>query len=729
MSEFGTELRRRRQERGWSLAALAAATHFTKGYLSKIENGRLRANPELARSCDRVLDAGGELAALVERPAPAPRGLSGLTADTRHFVGRATELAELAEVLTGGRDRVCVVSGLAGVGKTALVVRAANRAAARFPDGCLFLDLRGHSAAGSALPPGEAANRLLRLLDIPGDRVPRDLDGRAALLRGVLRDRRVLLVLDNARSAAQVGPLLPDGAGCRVLVTSRERMPALDDARHLAVGMVDSESAATLLRAVAGDRAPSDETVLSDILSHCGGLPMAVRIVAARLAAGGWSADRLRDRLARESTTLSALDDGERSVAAAFLVSYRELVPAARTLLGLLALHPPTPITTVAAESLLGVTEGGADSALDRLHDAHLVTRDDRGDIEMHDLVRAFADRYARPELDTAARAAATSRLVDHALGTLVYADELLEPYRFRPPMNTPAPHSVPFGDAEGALAWLRARWPTLVGITELAAGDARCWQLAFVLRAFFFRDKLFEPYIATYQTALATADSIEDAAAVGMIWNSLGMAHVELGHLADAADCHSRARVAYAAAGDHRGEVDARSSLAWVRLYQGQPEVTAQELTVVLGVYQRAGRVRNAVIAQRGIALALTALDRFGEAREYARAAQEGAQLPVESVMCLNCLAWVSFRAGEWEDARRYYTEAADLAALASVPYERARALVGLGNTAAGRGEHRAAVELWSLSDAEGVTLNPVVLGEAWARVALARELFPAEA
>ncbi|MTD57060.1 XRE family transcriptional regulator [Amycolatopsis pithecellobii] len=710
MAELGPELRRRRESAGLSLARLAVLAHFTKGYLSKVENGRVRANRSVVEAYDKALGAGGELTALVPgEPPRAGAGIAGLPARTRHFIGRETELAALSAVLSHSEDvRVCVVHGMAGAGKTALAIAAARQAAPGFPDGCLFFDLRGHTPGVPGLSPAEGAQQLLLLLGVPGDQLPPGVDGRANLVRDKLSGRRMLLVFDNVRSAAQISPLIPAEPACRVLVTSRARLPALDDAWHLHAGMLSRADALALFGSISG--LPADEVAV-EIVELCGLLPLAIRIAAARLVAGGWSARRLAGRLA--AARLAALDDGERSVAAAFTVSYEELPAGQRRLFGLLALHPATPIDAVAATELAGAE---ADTLLDRLHDAHLITLDEDGVVHMHDLVRLFAVRYALPRISAVDRAAAVSRLVEYAAGMLVAADELVEPHRFRPEIDCPRPARLPFASAADALAWLRAWWPALAGIVELAAEHGlrrRCWQIAFVLRAIFFRDKLFQPWLRTHQCALKAAGPDAE----GMILNSLGMAYIEMGELHEAAECHRRARERCTEAGDERGATDALSSLAWVRLYQGEPSATVRDLSVALEVYRAAGRRRNVAIALRGIALAETELGRFGAAVEHAEEARRLAGLPVEVLMAVNCLAWTRFRAGDLEAAERGYREAAELAVLAASDYERARALTGLGNVAHARGSAEAAAAHWSAADALGVPLEPRVLGEARAR------------
>ncbi|SEF29525.1 Helix-turn-helix domain-containing protein [Amycolatopsis pretoriensis] len=722
MPDFGAELKRRRTSVGMSLTGLAAAVHFTKGYLSKVENGKARVNRELAKACDVALGADGALLSLVtEAGTPARRsagGIAGLPHAGRYFVGRETELDALSARLLDPDDaRVGVVHGMAGAGKTALAVAAARRVERSFPDGCLFFDLRGHTPGAAELSAGEALGRLLRLLDVSADQLPADEDGLANLVRDQLRGRRMILVLDNVRSAEQIRAIVPGETSSRILVTSRGRLPALDDAWHFPVDVLPLPDAVRLLRSVAGSHAPDDEGVATEIVRHCGQLPLAVRIVAARFVAGGWTAARLRDRLADETTRLGTLDDGERSVATAFTVSYESLPGDQRRLLGLLALHPATAAEIAAVEALAGLGPGEADRLVDRLHDAHLVVRDERGYVELHDLMRMFASTHALPGVEPEDRSSAMGRLVDHALATTVAADELAEPYRFRPPTGLPAASGVPFTDADGALTWLAAQWPTLVEIVDSAFRHGfhdRCWQLAFVLRAFFFREKLFEPWIRTHERALEATRAIGDLSATGMILNNLGMAHVESGRVDEAIGFHERAQECFAQARDDRGAIDALSSLAWARLYRGEAEATLTDLTTVLAVYRRTGRTRNVVIALRGIALASTVLGRFPAALASAQEAVQLAQLPVDRAMSVNCEAWVRFRAAQWADAESGYRRAAELADDAGSEYERARALTGLGNTAAARGDRQGAARRWTEAAAYRVTLDPRVLGEA---------------
>ncbi|GAA2966583.1 helix-turn-helix domain-containing protein [Actinokineospora diospyrosa] len=714
MTEFGTALRQRRHARGMSLTALAEAAYISRGYLSKIETGKARASREVAAACDAALQAQGGLLALLDEPGQQPRraggGLRGLPEATGHLVGRAEVLDQLSSVLHGDFVRMCVVHGLAGVGKTTVAVSAARDAEDAFPDGSVFLDLRGHTPGATPVHPLEALHALLSLLGVARERVPPDVDGRSNLLRDLLRGRRMLLVFDNVASAAQVRPLLPAEDGCRVLITSRGRLPALDEAWPIPLGMLDPADAVTLLRSVAGDRAPTAAEA-AEIVALCGYLPLAIRIAAARLVSG--TGARLRDRLVDERTRLLALDDGERAVAAAFALSHAALTDAERALFGLLAVHPGPVLEIPAVEAMAALPVGEAEVLLDRLHDANLITVEASGHIGVHDLVRAFAARHATPAEDV--RATAVVRLVEYALAKVLAADQTLEPSRYRPAIeHTPLP---PFADPEGALGWLRAQWPTLERVVDLAASHAlhsACWQLAFVLRAFFFRDKLYEPWLATHTRALHATEALGDLSATGMILNNLGMAYIDAGRITDAISSHERALAAFTAAGNEWGRTDALSSLAWARLYHDEPEVTARDLGVALAAYRSAGRMRNVAIASRGIALALTMLERYDEALEFAeRARAQPEQQPVDVLMAINCLAWIHYSAGRLDESVRLYTEACGLAELAGSAYERARALTGLGNVAASRGDVAASRAHWGEADRQETRLLPEVLQE----------------
>lgn len=718
-----------------SLAALTARIHYSKSHLSKVENGHATANREFAVACDSVLGAGGALAALVA--APEPVGFSGLPAVTSHFTGRDAELRRIGAVLVDGPATVCVLDGMAGVGKTSLALRAAWTAEAHFPDGCLFLDLRGFTPGDSTPAGDDVLDRLLRMLGVPAEDAPRDEDDRANFYRDRLRGKRMLLVFDNVRSARQVMPLLPAEPRCRVLITSRNRLNALDDAVHVSVGMLSTAQAVELFRAVAGERVPapasastsaSADDLVARIVEHCGRLPLAVRIAAARFRSSPmWTLADFVTRLADEAVRLSTLDDGERSVTAAFTLSYRGLEADQQRMFGLLALHPGREVGVRSAAALAGVGVAEAERLLARLHDAYLVTQRPGGYTGFHDLMRAFAIEHALPALPAADQDAAVRRLLDLALATTAATDELLVPQRYRPALDLddPPPVIEGFTDGEAAVAWLDVEWPNLVALCGMASARGwhrKCWQLAFLLRDFFFRTKLWDAWIHTHRLAVAAARAAGDTNALAMTLNNLGMAHVDRGDLEAASEHYEEALALFRASADEHGMVSALSNLAWVNLYLGDHAQALRDMGTALESYRRTGARRNAAITLRGMALTETELGAFEDALRHGVEAHDeflALGLDLDLAMALNCLAWTHFRAGGLEAAVTWYERAADTAARCGSSHEVARAETGLGNVAATTGDHETAQRLWT--SAATNPLDPLMVGEERVRRALA--------
>jgi hypothetical protein len=376
---FGLELRRLRQQHGLSLRALSRAIGFTPGYLSKVENGR-SPSPELARVCDDTLVAGGALLAMAAaepavRPAQLPAGI-------RRFVGREEQLERLD---TAGA-RVVVVDGPPGVGKTTLALRWAHHTADRFPDGQLYVDLRGYCADDRPMDARVALEEFLTALGVPAGCVPVGLERRSALYRSMLADRKMLVVLDNAADGAQVRPLLPAAAGCVAVVTSRERLPRIAASRVTLGPMTQADSVA-LVRCVIGDeRADREPAAVADLAARCDFLPLALRIAAERVVARPHSLVRdLVEELDADGrlNVLSTYDSV--ALRTVFDWSYRRLDDGCARMFRLLGLHGSPCVDAGAAAELAGVTEPVARLLLDRLAAAHLV--------------QAVGDQYRLPGL------------------------------------------------------------------------------------------------------------------------------------------------------------------------------------------------------------------------------------------------------------------------------------------------------------------------------------------
>lgn len=734
---FGPELRRLRVAAGLSLAALAERVHYTKGYLSKVETGQAPPNRPLATLCDAELDTGGRLLRLLpdgtrpgRRRQASGGALSGLPGLTAHFAGRAREEREVRDALA--RDNpptpcVCVVNGMGGVGKTELALRVARRLAPRFPDGCLFLDLRGYAGHAPEVSAADALDRFLRLLGVPGEGIPADVDDRAARYRDLLRGKRVLVVLDNAHSARQVLPLLPAEPGCGVLITSRNRLTALDDAHHVSLDTLGAQDAAEVFRSVVGARADGDEDgLVGRIVQRCGLLPLAVRIAAARYRGNpAWTLADLHDRLADEAARLGALDDGERSLAATFHLSYRNLPADQRRMFCLLVLHPGQDVDEYCAAALADTDLGEAARLVGRLHEAHLVIQSAGDRYQFHDLLRAFAVSRAADELAAAERADAVLRLLHLSVDAADRTSALLAPQRFRPefPLDHLPRATREFADLDAGLRWLGAEWPNLVELCRLAARQGsheECWRLGYALRDFFFLTKLRDPWIETHTLGLAAARATGDPLAIARMLNCLGLPYRDLGDWDTAAGLYGEALGLFREAGDPLGASTALANLAWIRHHRGDPVGALADLRAALEACRAIGAVRNAAITLRGVALMEAEVGEFEASIEHAREAlTEFGELglDLDAAMAMNCLGWAHYRWGRHADAEGWYRRAIALGERLGSEHEHARAETGLGNLAALAGDWPGARGHWALAR-EHRDLNPAVIGEERARL-----------
>lgn len=729
---FGRELRRRRNEKKLSLAALSRQVFCSQSHLSKVETGKAEANPQLGRLCDDALEAHGELAALLgeEEPLgtrpPDIKSVFGLPASTSHFVGRPEELKSIADHLGGALEgSLCVLSGMAGVGKTTLALQGAWTASESFPDGCFFLDFDEPSPHGTR----EVLSSLLRLIGVPEAQLPSRPDALANLWRSRIRDKRLLLVLDNVRSAADVAPLLSAEPGYKLVVISRKRLSALDDATHVPVGVLSGAEAEALFRAVGGERAAyAADAAIRAVVEHCDRLPLAVRIVAARLRSGSmWSVAEIEERLSHEAHRLELLDDGDRSVTAALTVSCHDLSPEQRRLLALLALHPGPSIDLHDVAVLANIDPLRAVTLMDTLADAHLVTHGPSHRVTLHGLVRQFARVELLVHLTVEEQHSALRRLLEHGLRLSVAADKVLTPQRFRPPVILDDfPETVlVFRDRAAGILWLESEWQILVSLCKTSAElnlHSMCWQLAFTLRDFFFLTKRWGPWIETHTRAVEAARTAGARAWLAISLSNLGVAHSDRGDLTVAVGYFQQALVLYQELGDDDGVVNSISNLAWAELYLGEYENSMDGLRTALKYYRRAENRRNAAITLRGIALLEAELELCPAAVKHAQQAHaefHALGLQLDAVMSVNCAAWAHFRSGDHQAATVAYEEALTLAEICESSYERARALTGLGNISWASGRHEAAAELWKRADALYGGLEPVMLGEARVRLA----------
>ena len=467
-----------------ALAAYRAAQELLSRDLG-IEPGAELRELELA-----ILRGDATTAWTLDAPREEPEVIpSELPVAVSRFACRDAELARLDALAAGagGSGPIAAIVGPGGVGKTALTVYWAHRVVSRFPDGQLFVDLRGFHPE-RPVGPADALARMLRALGVAADRVPPDHDEAAALYRSLLSGRRVLVVLDNAGSADQVRPLLPAGPGCMTLVTSRNSMTGLvaqENAEHIALRPMSVAEGVRLLSGVLPpDRLDDEPDAAGALVEACGGLPLALRITAANLAAqdGRRIAEHV-DELNSGGRLDRLLNPGDehQSVRAAFDLSYAALADPPRTLFALLGLVPGADVTAEAAAALCGGTVRDTERHLEQLAATHLVERSRPGRYALHDLAR----EYARERADTGAGQAALDRLLAHYSEQVDSAAHVLFSQFLR---LTPEPPPTGRFDRAAAVEWLRAELPNLVAAVDHAAEHGPyeyAWLIADALRGF----------------------------------------------------------------------------------------------------------------------------------------------------------------------------------------------------------------------------------------------------
>jgi len=440
-------------------------------------------------------------------PVPVPAQLPPAIAG---FAGRDAELASLDAILPrpaangtapAGTVVISAIAGTAGAGKTALALHWAHRVRDQFPDGQLYVNLRGFDPSGPAMDPDQALRGFFDAFGLPPERVPSGVQAKAGLYRSLLSGKRMLVVLDNARDTEQVRPLLPGTAGCLALVTSRNQLTGLiaaDGGYPLSLGLLTVPEAYDLLtRRLGARRVAAERRAAEQIITSCARLPLALTIAAARAAARPGFLLAIAAELRQSAALLDHFDGGELAVnvRAVFACSYRALSSDTARLFRMLGLHPGPDISVAAAASLAGIPSGQARMLLAELARAHLLTERSPGRYAFHDLLRAYAAEQAQAHEDDDARREAIHRMLDHYLHTAETAASRLNPVR-DPAAATPPRPGVTCDDVtdyQQALAWFTAERPVLLTtVAQAFAGfGTYAWQLASALTCFLDLAKL----------------------------------------------------------------------------------------------------------------------------------------------------------------------------------------------------------------------------------------------
>ncbi|MEU0883560.1 NB-ARC domain-containing protein [Lentzea sp. NPDC005914] len=504
-------------------------------------------------------------------PSVVPRQLPAVVAT---FSGRRDELALLDSALSSGAVVISAVNGTAGVGKTALALHWAHQVADRFPDGQLYVNMRGFEPDREPMPVAEAVRGFLDAFSVPSDAIPVSLDAQTALFRSKIANRRVLLVLDNVNNAAQVRPLLPGSSTCFALITSRNSLAGLvaeHHARPLRLDLLTDEEAAALLWHRLGDL---DTDALVEL---CAGLPLALSIVAARVALQpNIPVAELVDELRAER--LEALDLGEQDVSArsVFSWSLRALREPAARLFRLLGLHPGPDIDTHAAAALAGLPLAVCKKLLRELVSASLLDEYLPGRFRFHDLLRLFARELAGADDD------AQRRMLGFYVHTAWAGDQVLVPHRIGvdlPPLD-PAVAPLTFADRAAAWQWFAAEQPVLTGLVDYAATsgfDQHTWQLALSMRSYLDAQGYLRDCASVYTAAIDSVSRLGDPIAQARVYRGLGRALYKLSREDEAERVLTLAREFADRTDDRRQQSHCQDALSVLYLRKGMPSRAAE--------------------------------------------------------------------------------------------------------------------------------------------------------
>jgi tetratricopeptide (TPR) repeat protein len=536
---------------------------------------------------------------------PAMPRPTQLPADIGDFTGREDHVRHLCDMLTRGGTAgspgavpIAFVAGAGGLGKTTLAIHAAHQVRDQFPDGQLYVDLLG--ATPQPLAPGDVLARFLRDLGVEGSKVPAGDEERAALFRTRLTGRRILVVLDNARDNAQVRPLLPGSASCSVLVTTRNRTADLASTRYVDLHVLDDDEALALFTRILDDgRAAAEPDATAELLVACAGLPLAIRICAARLAARRhWKIANMARRLRDERRRLDELKLGDLAVRASFQVSYDSLrrgdeADTARAF-RLLGLWNGPSISLRAAAALVGIPdEDAVADALEGLVDAHLLESPDADWYRFHDLLRFYATERAQAEEGAAEQAAAVERVLRWYLHTGDAAANIVAPHRYRIPDSDASAGQSPrwLATVEEALSWYDSERANVVAATRQAARSGLhdvAWRLPTALYPLFNRRDNWADCITSHRVALDSARVHRDRQGEGWVLTNLGQA------LARVKDAEALGHLEHALAirrelGDREGAAQSALVMADAYLAIQGPEVALEHFRRSLEILREA--------------------------------------------------------------------------------------------------------------------------------------------
>jgi DNA-binding SARP family transcriptional activator/tetratricopeptide (TPR) repeat protein len=657
-----------------------------------------------------------------EPPTPQAPGAAAyavpaqLPADVAGFAGRTAYLDRLDALLAheDGTTTAVVISaiaGTAGIGKTALAVHWAYRVAHRFPDGQIYVNLRGFEPAATPMGPAEAVRGFLDAFGVPPERVPDGVEAQIGLARSLLAGKRVLFLLDNARDADQIRPLLPGSPGCLVVVTSRNQLTSLvaaEGAHPINLDVLSHDEARELLiRRLGPDRVAAEPDVVEQLISLCARLPLALSIVAARAAihpdfALGAFAAQLRDG----SGVLTALDGGDviTDIRAACSWSYRTLTADAARMFRLLGLHPGPDFGVRAAACLADVPPARVRAALAELTRASLLTEHVPDRFTFHDLLRAYAAELTHNVDSDTTRRDALRRMVDHYLHTAYAADRLLDPYRepirLAPPETTITP--MEFADPAEALQWSRDEHRVLMAVVEQAASmgfEVHSWQLAWCLETYLQRQGLWDQQAECHLTARSAAGRIGDEQGQAHASRALANAYARTGRVDEARQHYLKAFELFGSTGDRIQQGRLHLNLGLLLEHQGRYREARDRAERAYALFEEVGHEHGQASALNTIGYLSGLLGDHRRTLVYcgrslslhrARGDRAGAAAAWDSI------GHAHHQMGHYRRAISCFKRAVELLRGLADRYNIGRTLAHLGDAYHADGNRPAAVEAW---------------------------------
>jgi DNA-binding SARP family transcriptional activator/tetratricopeptide (TPR) repeat protein len=705
-------------------APAEALTHYhhTRGNLA--EELGVDPGPALQELHEQVLRNDPHLRIAIPPLAPAQPTPQQLPPQAPHFIGRVEELRELTALLdtaldtssgttsnagmgTGSTVVISAIGGAGGIGKTWLALHWAHQHLDRFPDGQLFVDLRGFTPAGDPMTPETAVRGLLDGLEVDPNRIPIDLDAQVALYRSTIAGKRMLIVLDNAADTAQVTPLLPGSPTCAVVITSRRYMPSLvtgHQAHHLPLGVLTETDARRLLSARLGaDRVTAEAAAVQTLLACSAGFPLALGIVIGRaLAHPQFPLSVLAAELADTTSALGALDDADAAASLPAVLSWsvRALTTEQVRVFGLLGIAPGPDISLPAAASLTALPPQQARAVLRELEHASLIQQHAPNRYRMHDLIRLYATEQAKYGQPADQRTEALHCLIDFYLHTAYRADRLLYPHR--PPIDleraTPSCVPSPVPDADAAMTWFDAEHTCLLAAQLLATKQGwhrEVWQLAWSLSAYHRRRGRLQDDGHMWWAALAAGEQLNDPAV-------LAQAHKRIGGGLDPQQKleHLRQALTYLEeAGDIAGQIDTHQALTALWLAVGQAEKALASAQDALRLASTSGNPVWEADALNAVGFCEAELGRFPPAREHCEQAlrlQRAHHNGEGEAETLDSLGYLDHRSGRYASALDYYQQALDAYERLNFDYQKADTLERIGDTYVALGAPGRANDMW---------------------------------